>query len=76
MISDFIKFLIGFGLFFFVIILILNPVDLYFPLFSEVLPIFKDKSIFEYMQENTSLVYFFVGGSLIFYITYLVVSNS
>ena len=68
---SFLKFLVGFGLLMLGITLFLYPIDQYFPLFSELLPLFKDISLFEYVKQNSSAVYFFIGGSLIFFITYL-----
>jgi len=70
MFISYLKFLVGFALLGLLITLVLYPIDYYFPVFSEALPIFKDISIFEYIKTNSSLVYFFVGGSLIFFVTY------
>ena len=70
---NFLKFLAGFGLLMLAITLVLNPIDQYIPAFSDILPLFKDISLFEYAKQNSSAVYFFIGGSVIFYVTYLAI---
>ncbi len=73
MFVDFLRFIIGFVLVLLAITFFLYPVDTFIPMFSEIIPMFKGRSLFEYAKQNQTLIYFFIGGSLIFFIAYLAI---
>ena len=70
MLSDFMKFFLGFVLFLTILIFILYPIDQFFPWFGDIIPFLKGISIFELFKENDSLVTILIYGAFISFVGY------
>lgn len=70
---DYLKWIIGFIVFLFIIVLLIFPIDSFFPFFSEIIPFLKGISLMDYLQKHSSTLYIILGGSGLLFVTYKVV---
>ena len=75
MLMDYARFIVGFIIFLFALVLIVYPIDSFFPFFSNIIPFLKDISLLDYAQKHSSFLYLIIGGSGLLFVTYKIVSS-